>query len=429
MRKSLGWLLAAILVWSTILAGCSQSGADSNKITVAAVAGTESAPIKKMLPQFEKQTGKKVEFIEMPYNTLYEKVLNDLTSGTGTYDVIFIDDPWFPMFAGGGYLTPLKELGYKPDPDFVQTSLDVSKWPAPKGPRLPGDDKGAEPELYALPAVGNVQMFFYREDIAKKEGIGKIETWDDLEKAIAKVKKKDFYGFVPRAARGNPVVTNFNPFLWSHGGDIFDENWNVRINDEKGVEALEFYLKLVKQAPPGVANYDADEVANTMLQDKAFSAIVWPAWASQMDDPNKSKVVGKIGFSLVPKKERYAPQLGNWLLAIPKESDNQEWALQFIQWATSKEVQKEGVAYGGIPTRKSVLTDPELTKKYRYLPAVKEGLENAIWRPRTPEWAEVENILGIYLSKAVTGEMSAKEALDTAAKQITDLMKRRGYHN
>jgi len=55
-------------------------------------------------------------------------------------------------------------------------------------------------------------------------------------------------------------------------------------------------------------------------------------------------------------------------------------------------------------------------------------LSNATWRPRTPEWNKVEDILGTYLSKAVAGDMEAQAALDAAAKEITDVMDQAGYY-
>jgi ABC-type glycerol-3-phosphate transport system substrate-binding protein len=40
----------------------------------------------------------------------------------------------------------------------------------------------------------------------------------------------------------------------------------------------------------------------------------------------------------------------------------------------------------------------------------------------------VADILGIYLSKAVTDEMSPQDALDQAAEEITQIMERAGYY-
>jgi len=48
-------------------------------------------------------------------------------------------------------------------------------------------------------------------------------------------------------------------------------------------------------------------------------------------------------------------------------------------------------------------------------------------RPRTPDWAKVEEILGIELNKALQ-RGSTDDALDVAAQQATDYLKEQGYY-
>jgi multiple sugar transport system substrate-binding protein len=395
-------------------------------IVVAGVQGVETAGIKSVIPEWEQNTGNKVEFIELPYANLQEKIFTDVQAGAGSYDVIFIDDPWFPFLAGGGYLTPLSQFGYEPDPDFVQRSLDVSSWPPPFGPRTPGTSADAQPELYALPAVGNVQLFWYRTDILTEEPA----TIADL---IAALREKadpanGLYGYVHRGARGNPIVTNFNAWNWSYGGDIFDDQWNVVINGPKSVQALTDYIDLLPLAPTGAANFNADEVGAAMLNGSSIAAIVWPAFNTQIDDPAKSQVSGKIAVIPFPKGEKQTSQLGNWLLAIPTTAKSPEVAFDFAQWATSPEVMKTAALAGAPPTRKSVFQDPELAEQFWWYSANEAALGNATWRPRTPEWNKVEDILGTYLSSAITGEMEPQAALDQAAEEIKTVMTEAGYY-
>jgi multiple sugar transport system substrate-binding protein len=395
------------------------------KITVAGVQGVETAGLKKVIPEWETKTGNTVEFIELPYANLQEKIFTDVQAGAGSYDVIFLDDPWFPFLAGGGYLTPLSEFNYQPDSDFVQRSLDVSSWPPPMGPRTPGTPADAQPQLYALPAVGNVQLFWYRKDLVPEEPQSIADLITVLrEKADP---ANGVFGYVHRGARGNPVVTNFNAWNWSYGGDIFDENWNVVISDTKSVQALTDYVSLLDIAPPGAANFNADEVGSAMLNGSSLAAIVWPAFNVQIDDASKSKVSGKIAVIPFPKGEKQTSQLGNWLVAVPKDAKNKAAAFDFINFATSKDVMKQAALAGAPPTRKSVFEDPELSKQFWWYAANETALGNATWRPRTPEWNKVEDILGTYLSKAVSKEMEPKAALEQAATEIRDVMQRAGY--
>ncbi|MFD1362436.1 extracellular solute-binding protein [Lentibacillus salinarum] len=434
MKKLFGALLFTFVF---ILGACSSddAGGESDggsssdgeqSISVAMVKGAETKAISELVPQFEEETGIKVDLNEFNYDTLYERIYNDLRSEGGAYDVIFADDPWMPMFAGGDFLTPLDELDYTPDDDFAKMSRQVSMWPAPSGPRLPGSDPDEEPRYYGVPAVGNVQLFFYRKDILDEAP----ETWDDVVTAAEEHKDEIEYGFVPRGARGNAIASNFSAFLWSHGANFFDDEWNVTLDNPEAIEALELYVSLKEYAPDGVANYNADELGRVMGQGDGLMSVVWPVWGEEMEKED-SAVKGKIGYSLVPKAEgqEHAPMIGNWIMGIPQISENKDPALEFIKWASSEEVQVEMTRSGGLPTRKSVLTDSELNEDIPYLEAVADGLENANFRPRTPLYSEVESIYGTVLNQALTEDLTPEEALTQAADEIEKLMEDNGYYN
>lgn len=423
-------LLLVVVVIALGFAGVGKTARAATTIVVAAVKGVESAGIKSVIPDWEKKTGNKVELIELPYSNLQEKVFTDAQSGTGSYDVIMIDDPWMPFLAygdaGKSYLTPLASLNYKTDEDFVKRSLEVSSWPPPFGPRLPGTAADAKPQLYALPAVGNVQLFWYRKDVLTTPPA----TIQDLMKAVTEKSDptKGMYGYTVRGKKGNPVVTDFNAWNWTYGGDIFDDNWKVVVNGPKSVQALKDMLAMAKISPPGVANADADEQAIALLNGSTLAGIIWPAYNTQIDDATKSKVSGKIAVVPFPKGEKQTSQLGNWLLAIPAAAKNKDVALDFSVWATSPDVMKVSAKAGAPPTRTSVFKDAELSKQFWWYDANLTALGNATWRPRTPEWSKVEDIMGNYLSRAVAGDMEAQAALDAAAKEITDVMTRAGYY-
>ncbi len=408
-------------------AGATSQPSGGVTITIAAVKGVEDQGIKSVIPDWQNKTGNKVELIELPYSDLQTKVFTDAQAAAGSYDAIFIDDPWMPFLASNNYLTALDSLGYQADPDFVQKSLDVASWPPPTGPRLPGTPADAKPKLYAIPALGNVQLFWYRKDLIPTPPA----TIKDMMDAVTKLSdpSKGVYGYTVRGKKGNPDVTDFNAWNWSYGGDIFDNSWKVIVNGPKSVQALKDELSMAKISPPGVANADADEQAIALLNGSTAAGIIWPAYNAQIDDPSKSKVSGKIAVIPFPKGEKQTSQLGNWLLGIPTAAKNKKAALDFITYATSASVMKQWVGATGVPpTRTSVFNDPDLVKKYWWQPANLTALQNATWRPRLPEWSKVEDILGTHLSQAIAGDTDAQSALDAAAKEITDVMTAAGYY-
>ena len=400
--------------------------ADQQRIlTIAGRAGSISEGLLSVIPEWEKTSGYQVQLLELPYAYLQEKVFTDVLTGLGHYDVIFIDDPWLPALAGGEHLVPLAQFGYQPDPDFVTSSLDVSRWPPPHGPQPPGQASDAQPELYALPLVGNVQMFWYRKDIITEEPRNINELIRIVEQTADPTNGLDGYAYVE--GWGNPIVTEFNAWNWSYGGDIFDDEWNVVINRDKSVRALTDFINYAHTVTPQQGYATGGGALNAMLGGNALTAIIWPNQNMLIDGSSQSQVSGKIAVIPFPGGERQTSQLGNWLLGIPVTSANKQVAFDFIIWATSHDTMFKLAQTGLPPSRESIFEDEALAKDFWWLPQTHQALQHATWRPRTPEWNKVESILGNYLVQAVEGQMEPKQALDQAAAEITAVMQQAGY--
>src|SRR5580698_2456523 len=145
---------AAAALLLLLLAGCSSS---QKTLTIAVNAGVEGSALKAAAQEWGELRKTRVEVVELPYANLFEKESLDLASRTGAYDVIMLDDPWFPKLVGDGGLTPLPR---EPDADFLPSCLAVCRHPS-----------GSQ-NFYALPYVGNSQLFFYRKDLFEKYKLG-----------------------------------------------------------------------------------------------------------------------------------------------------------------------------------------------------------------------------------------------------------------
>ena len=107
---------------------------NSKQLTLAVNSGVEGDALKQAALDYEKQTGVHINIAEFPYANLFEKELIDLNARTGAYDLIMLDDPWFPRFANKQFLTDLTPLLQKrglggPDADFVATSISLCRDP------------------------------------------------------------------------------------------------------------------------------------------------------------------------------------------------------------------------------------------------------------------------------------------------------------
>ena len=390
-----------------LLAGCSHS-TPSKTLTIAVNAGVEGSALKAAANEWGAAHATHIEVVELPYANLFEKESLDLESRTGAYDVVMLDDPWFPKLVADGGLSTLPRA---PDADFLASCVAVCKQ---------GD------QVYALPYVGNSQLFFYRRDLFEKYKLGAPDRWEkvrDAAKTIGSGEK--MFGYVMRAAPGNSAVTDFMPLLWAFGGDIFDAQGKPNLTSPEAVAALRFMVELGKYSPPGYAGYNAAEVSAQLLQGTAAMSINWPAWIAAMDDPAKSKVPGKIEFAQMPAaKNPGVAELGAWLLAVPVASPHRDAAFDFIYWATEAAQMTQAALRGNPPTRRSVFQSADLIQKFRAFPAQLASLEGARPRPRTAQWNEIENAFGVALSQANSGALSPEAAMEQANREITAIVGR-----
>src|SRR5256712_3663841 len=330
------------------------------QLTMAVVAGGENRGLKAILPMWEREMGVKVELVEFPYPTLYEKLVTAFQANASTFDLLIADDPWMPKFGSEAWLVPLDStFGYKRDPDIFPVVYDLGSWPPPRGPIPPGE-AGKPRHLEAITLVGNVVMFMYRRDLISQPP----QTWDQVLANGTKLGNpgQQFYGFAMRGAKGNPIISQWYPILTAYGGRVFDDQWNVVFKSDASVNALKFFIGQLKAiAQPGADTTDAADRTRLVATGHDAQASVWPAEASDIvENPQVSKVIGKIGYTVFPAGPagRHTPMMGNWLLAIPKAAKEKAWAYRFITWATSKEIHRPYAQAGGLPFRQTNLTDP-----------------------------------------------------------------------
>src|SRR2546422_11184952 len=88
---------AAFTSLPAILAACGTSTGTSNKpskLVIAAVKGNEFAPLEKVAPKYQSETGMTTEIVEFPYYQLFEKLVTNFQAHEPSYDVCIIEEPW-----------------------------------------------------------------------------------------------------------------------------------------------------------------------------------------------------------------------------------------------------------------------------------------------------------------------------------------------
>lgn len=407
------------------------------ELTVAIPQTEDSAGLRAIADSYASAPGgTPVTLIEAPYDELFDRAATEAEAGSGAFDVIMIDDPWITFFAENAYLEPLEPFydaagEDAPDSDFLAQSLALCRHPYGDG------------QFVCLPFVGNAQLFFYDWRQFERHGVfGTPASWDEVIEAargITSAGRRDSfgygtsgvrpglskYGYVYRGAEGNPIVADFLPILWSHGGAVLDASGNVVIDSEQSRQALDIFLQLANYAPPSAKNFGAEEVGESLAKGISASSINWPNWVAVFEDPERSSVVGRIAYGPIPSGTTVGrAEIGHWALGIAAASDDKAQAFDFIRWATSPAQQRIAAEHGNPPVRFSVFTDPELIaqERFRHYPVLMESIIFSRPRPRHVAWVEMERALGVQLSKALRGEIPPEEALSTAQSELETII-------
>jgi multiple sugar transport system substrate-binding protein len=389
----------------------------------------------KLLPDFSKETGIKVEIDKLAIGRLKEKQLLEMAKPQGDYDLACyivmwkgeyvaknLVQPLAPFFANAALADPAYDMA-----DIIPIYLEnLGLVGGPKGYLA-----GPGAKLYGLPYGAETSVLAYRRDIFAKLDLKVPETYDDFSKALRVLKDKSGMGaLTSRGQAGHQCVHAWLLHLNPLGGKVFDEQWRPRFNDKFGVAALKFLQDVVATGPAGIAGYGQGEANTAFLQGQAAMYLDSTSLASVINDPARSKVVGNVSWALHPRGAQRASQSGGLGLTIPKNAKNPEAGFLLMQWLTSKAQDKAVTRWGGAPMRTSTLADADMVRQYPEFIVFKEALKysNPDWRPIIAVWDKINvQALGVGISEALTGKKTAEDALNGLVPQVTQIMREAGY--
>ncbi|MGX9415739.1 extracellular solute-binding protein [Vibrio sp. WJH972] len=393
--------------------------------------------VMKVLPEFTKETGIEVEVDQLQYLRMREKQTLELTKREGDYDLIA-----YVVFSKADYVyaDQLENLArYFMNPRLADPNYDaedlVDGYVANIG--VVGGKKGyldgPTGSVYGLPFGSETSILGYRKDIFEKHNLEVPKTYDELLALACEIPKLEpgMGGLASRAASGHHASHAFLLHLAPLGGRIFDDQWNPIVNNAEGVKAAEALKTIVECGAEGSKTFGFAEAGTSFLQGQSAMFLDSTVFAGQVDDPTKSKIVGKVGWAPHPMGVRKGSQTGGFGIGIPKNAENKEAAFLLMQWLTSKKADKLIALAGGNPSRYSTHEDADVNKKFPHMKTFGLALKDADpdWRPIIPVWGKINADLGTTLSKVLTEDLDIQTALDGVAERSKKVMEDAGYYS
>lgn len=386
----------------------------------------------KLLPEFEKATGIKVDYEIVPYESAHEKeVLN--FSSNGDLSIALVDLVWIGEFAESGWIVPVST--FEKDKSITDPNLNLSGF----FPLLLNAFGSWDGKVYGLPFDNYSGLLFYNKCMLKDAGFDKPpETWEQLMTVygpkLTHPEKKQ-YAYALQSRRGETQsADSFMRFLWPFGGSLLDKNFKSNLESKDSQAGLQFRQDLMKYMPPGDVSFDHAEAVNALAQNQVAMITEWSAFYSTLADPTTSKLGDCLAVAAEPKGPAgRLPALGGFSLAVTSQAspEKQKAAWIFIQWATSEAIARRYVEEGGVSARMSVYKEPDIKAKFQFVAPMVESWQKGVpeFRPRFPAWPELSEVVAEFGSKMMLGEVSVKEGAKDIGTRLETTLGKEGYYD
>ena len=383
----------------------------------------------KYYKDFEELTGVKVNWRIITDGTLKNTALIEATGGQGNYDIFAVDAASIPEFWGMGLLISIDE--YLADPVKTPEWFDYADI-------IPAYSQGiatSQGVTVGIPIAGETRYVGYRTDLFEKYGKEPPKTMEEmLELArFFNGKEEGLYGVSMRAATGRQCGSGFMSVAYAYTDSALVNPTTLQpeFNSEDTKAAVNFFVELLKNAPPDVTTYSHEEALSVFMQGNAAMWLDATALTGRIIDPSQSVIYDKVGFVPTPDGPKgSSAALAGWNFTIPADSKKADLAWAFIVYMAGRPQAKTYIENGGVVCRTSIYTDPELAAGNWTYAAQLEALDHALaliergvkYNPDFTYTNDIMDYAGTYVSKIMIGEMDLDSACDMAQAEMVEFL-------
>ncbi len=306
--------------------------------------------------EFEELTGIKLAFEAIPEQQQRQKMVVEFASGAPSFDVANISIAVQKrLVERGGWFTDLRPMLAAleaADPAFKAADF------SPATIAYGSSGKGA---LEVLPLNLDYWVLYYNKELLERAGLPVPQSTEELVRAAAAIHKPaaNVYGWVCRGQK-NANVPVWTTLLLGWGQETIRDGRLLTTTPE-AVEAARLYGRLAREfGPTGLAGFNWGECQTSFVQGRAGFWLDGIGFAAPLEDPKRSRIVGKVGYAVVPRgpTARHTALFGDGI-GVAQASRNKEAAFLYVAWATGVLNQSRMLKAGaGVPARTSPLQDP-----------------------------------------------------------------------
>ena len=370
MKKMVCMFLSLVML-ATLFAGCSKNEkapADAGtsedvanatgefswdrfsgeKINIMFVEHTLTTDMINEIEGFEELTGIDVEYTVIPEANYFDKVSALLSSQSNTLDIFMTGPYQMWQYASANYMADfdtflnnesLVDPEYNVE-DFYQNILDSCRWDCE-----PGNPTGSGP-LWGIPLNFEANVLVYNKRLLEENNLEVPTTTDELLETATALQNHSGEGTYGFACRGSlswaTLITAYESFYATFGGTDFtaadDGTFAATVNEAAGVEATDWFVKLVQQAGSDTwASTTYAEAVGDVGAGTAAMCVDASGSCLSVCLEDASEEWENLAIAPLPVVEEGQEPLTNlysWSLAINSASEAQGAAWYFIQYVT-----------------------------------------------------------------------------------------------
>ncbi|MFJ4262675.1 ABC transporter substrate-binding protein [Paenarthrobacter nicotinovorans] len=318
--------------------------------------------------------------------------------GKSTECDIFISDViWTSEFASQGWLLDQTKLVEANKDRLIPSTVETTKY---------------QDKYWASPFFTNAGLIYYQKD-----KVAKPETWQQL---YAEAAKAPGNGFVYQGKQYEGLTVNFLEMLYSAGGEVLDDQGNVKIDSQETRDVLNFMTD-------GLKNGSADRAVLTYNEDPARLAYESGNFGYQRNWPhvyrllNATPLASSFAVAPLPAWEggKASGVLGGWNLAISANSTNQAGAVAFIDFATTPDWQKHvAMDYSQAPVNEAAYSDAAVLQKMPFATELLASVKGAKPRPISPVYPQISQAIYKNVYAVLSGTTSTEDAVKKMADEV-----------
>lgn len=430
-------IVCVLVLLGTVLAACAapvaapQTGggaaapaASSEPVTLRAIfmkqAGYQQSDIEAITKEFEAANPNiKAELEFVTYEALHDKIVTDAASGSGSYDVVLMDCIWPAEFAAANFILDVT--------DRIPEEMRADIWPGAL------ESVTYQGKLYGMPWLNDVLYLYYNKAMLEKAGFdAPPKTWEELSKMGLAAKEAGVveYPFIEYFKQEEGLTIAFAYYLFANGGEFFNADNTPAFNSAEGKAALQFMVDSMNNGLLNPASLESgyEEIRQTFSQGSSLFSVNWAYQLNLANDPKESTIPGDAIVALMPGQVNESATInGGMGLAVTSYSQHPDEAWQYIQYLSSKDVQKR-YAQNALPIWKSLFEDPEMiaaqpqvARDQNFVELSKQQYSFMRNRPAVPFYNEATRIMSRELQAALTGAKTVDQALADAEKAVLEV--------